>query len=150
QIEGISSVLNLQEQTIIRVNIKNVSLQKRIMEKLQKHYKDYSDVLDRTIEFSYRIAVKEDKPEIEYVSRDVTSITGLSKEEVTGPGGLEKLIHPDDIDKVCQYWKKVIAGTASATCEYRIVRPDGGYQPIMDSGKPDTCKKNGNEPCVRG
>lgn len=150
QVEGSSSVLNLQEQTIIRVDIKNVSLQKRIMEKLQNHYKDFKDILDSTIEFSYRIALKEGKPQIEYVSDGFTKVTGLSKEEATQPEGVASLIHPDDLEKVHQYWERVIAGTASGTCEYRIHSPAGGYQPIIDYGKPDTCKKNGEEPCVRG
>jgi len=150
QVEGITSVLALKEGTIIRTEFKNISLQKRIMETLEKRNKDYSKIVEQTKEYTYRVAMPEGEPVIEYVSDAFSEVTGLSKQEVTGSAGqLGKFVYEDDIENLLDCLRKSIQGE-SCTCKYRIRVADGSYKYVMDYCKPGTCKKDGEEKCVRG
>jgi PAS domain S-box-containing protein len=149
QVEGISSVLELDNQTIVRAEIKNISLQKRIMETLQKRNANYSNIVDKATQFTYRITMQDGNPVIEYVSEEFPKVTGLPAKEVTKSGSWEQLIHDDDIEEVRKCLQHVMDGS-SCTCEYRIRTGDGTYQKVVDYCKPGTVKDNGERNCVRG
>ncbi len=149
QVEGISSVLELEDQTIVRAEIKNISLQKRIMETLKKRNANYSKIVDKATQFTYRIAIQDGDPVIEYVSDEFPKVTGLSAEEAMKSGSWEQLIHEDDIEEVRNCLRHAMGGS-SCTCEYRMRTSDGTYQKVIDYCKPGTVKDNGEEKCVRG
>ncbi|MGK7370170.1 MAG: PAS domain-containing protein [Candidatus Halalkalibacterium sp. M3_1C_030] len=135
QIQGRTKILNLKDQTLIRAEIKNISLQKRIMDTLKKRNKSFMNVFDKASEFNYRLNMQDGEPVIEYVSEEFPEMTGLSPEVVSKPGGLKELVHDDDYEKVKKHYQKVLKGNQS-TCEYRIRSKGGEYIEIIDFGKP--------------
>ena len=135
QIHGNTKIMDLKDQTLIRAEIKNISLQKRIMDTLKKRNKNFMNVFEKASEFNYRVNMKDGEPVVEYVSDDFPEMTGISPEKVKKPGGLKELIHADDYDTVVEHYKKVLKGKQS-TCTYRIRSKDGEYIEIIDYGKP--------------
>ncbi len=141
QVEGSSKVLALQKQSLIRADIKNISLQKRVMKTLQKRNKTYHNIVSRAAEFTYQISMQNDVPVVNYVSDAFETATDHSRQEVEQPGGLKKIIHADDLEKVQAYWEEVSEGN-NGTCEYRIKNSKGDFQRVIDSAK-RTHSKNG-------
>lgn len=135
QIQGKTRILNLKEHTLIRAEIKNISLQKRIVDTLKRRNKDFSSIFNKASEFNYRVGIVNGEPVMEYVSEEFPELTGISPEAVSKPGGLEKLVHGDDYEKVVKHFKKALGGTQS-TCEYRIRNKEGEYVKIYDYCKP--------------
>ncbi len=134
QVEGITKVLKLQEGDLIRADIKNVSLQKRVMKNLQKQNKNYRAVVNKASEFTYSVSFKNDTPEPESISDHFEAVTGVSKDDVLQPNGLGMYIHKDDLDKVHACLRQV-REDESGTCEYRIKQKGGGYQLALDSAQ---------------
>lgn len=149
QVEGSASVLHLKDQTIIRADIKNISLQKRIMETLEKRNKNYDKIVDQATEFTYKISIRDGHPVVEFVSDEFSKITGFQPEEVVHANGLQKFVHKDDAAKVKQHLQNVFDGE-QGTCEYRIRTRNGSYENIIDYSRPGTCTKHGENKCVRG
>lgn len=135
QIQGKSKIMDLKDQTLIRAEIKNISLQKRIMDTLKKRNKNFMNVFEKASEFNYRVKLADGEPAVEYVSEDFPEMTGISPEKVKNPGGLKELIHTDDYKNVVDHYKKVLEGNHS-TCEYRIRSKGGEYIEIIDYAKP--------------
>ena len=135
QIQGRTKVMDLKDQTLIRAEIKNISLQKRIMDTLKKRNKSFMNVFEKASEFNYRVKMVDGEPAVEYVSEDFPEMTGISPEKIKKPGGLKELIHTDDYNEVVDHYRKVLEGNHS-TCEYRIRSKGGEYIEIIDYGKP--------------
>lgn len=148
QIQGRTKILNLKDQTLIRAEIKNISLQKRVMDTLKKRNKNFINVFEKASEFTYRVNMEDGEPVIEYVSEEFPEMTGISPELVSKPGGLKDLIHEDDYEKVKEHYQKVLKGNQS-TCEYRIRSKGGEYIDIIDYGKPRWDEKD-NVLCATG
>lgn len=148
QVECRMSVLELKDKDLIRVNVRNMSLEKRIMETLKKRNTNYSKIFNRPTEFTYKISLRDDQLHVEYVSEEFARVTGIKPEKVVDANGLQSFVHEDDIEKVTEHIRNVLDGNAG-TCEYRI-RTAGGYVSIIDYAKPGTCMKNGENDCVRG
>lgn len=149
QVEGRARVLELNDGTVIRTEIQNISMQKRIMETLQKRNKDYGKIFDKTTQFTYRVVLEEDEPYIEYLSDDFARITGITVEEMRRRGSLDQFVHEDDVDQVRAHLQKAGEGEEN-TCEYRIRTRDGSYRKVIDYAKPGTATDNGEKPCIRG
>lgn len=149
QIEGSARVLELKGGTVIRTEIKNISMQKRIMETLQKRNKKYERVFDKSTQFAYRVVFRDEEPVVEYLSEDFAKITGITVQEMRRSGELGSFVHEEDLDKVKAHLSKAHEGSES-TCEYRIHTRDGSYRKAVDYAKPGTTKENGEKPCVRG
>lgn len=148
QIQGNTKIMDLKDQTLIRAEIKNISLQKRIMDTLKKRNKNFMNVFEKASEFNYRVIMEDGEPVMEYVSEDFPEMTGISPEKVKEPGGLKELIHKDDYDKVVEHYRKVLKGNQS-TCEYRVRSKDSDYIDVVDYGKP-RWDENDNVLCATG
>lgn len=149
QIEGRTKIMDLKEHTLIRAEIKNISLQKRIMDALRRKNKDYSAIFNKASEFTYRISLKNGEPVVEYVSEDFPEFTGISPKILNEEGGLQKLIHAEDLKKVKDHYKNVLKGKSS-TCEYRIRSKQGDYIEIIDYGKPSWDESKNRVTCAKG
>lgn len=149
QIQGQTKPLVLKEHTLIRAEIKNISLRKRIMDALRRRNRDYSSILEKASEFNYRVGLLNGEPVMEYVSEEFPEITGVSLKTVNREDGLQKLIHTEDIEKVKEHYKNVLQGNRS-TCEYRIRNKDGDYIEIIDYGKPRWDESENEVLCARG
>ncbi len=143
QVEGAAKILELKEEPIIRADIKNVSLQKRVMKMLQKRNENYRSIVNKASEFTYLILFGNDLPKVEYVSEKFEGVTGISKEQAIQEGGLAQFIHKDDLKKV-QAFLKQVRENKSGTCEYRVKAAGGGYQLAVDSARRhDEAEPNG-------
>ncbi len=147
QVEGMTNVLSLKEETIIRAEISNISLQKRIMEALQKRNEDYDKIIDQATDFTYRVSLQEGELKLDYVSATFSELTGFPEQKILNME-LTKLAHEDDREKFHQCLEYAMNGE-SCTCKFRMLTSDG-YKPVISYCKPGTCKKDGKEKCVRG
>lgn len=136
QIKGSTEILDLKDQKLIRAEIENISLQKRIMNTLKKRNEDFSQMVGKASEFTYSFQHDGDDIILTAVSEEFPQITSLSSEAVLGKDTLQKFIHDDDLEKVKTHLRKVLDGQSS-TCEYRLLSGDGSYISVLDYGKPE-------------
>lgn len=149
QVEGATKVMDLKEHTIIRADVKNISLQKKIMETLKRRNRDYSRIFDKASEFTYRITMKDGELDIEYVSEEFPEFTGLSASKVQKTGSISEFVHEDDLEEVKAHFKNIYEGN-DCTCEYRIKNKEGNYTDIIDYGKPEWDKNKEKVVCAKG
>lgn len=136
QIKGTTQILDLKDQKLIRAEIQNISLQKRIMETLQKRNEDFTRMVEQASEFTYSVQLDGEEVIVTAVSEEFPEITDLSTEAVLGKDTLEKFIHEDDMEKFLTHLYKIMGGKNS-TCEYRLRSKDGSYVTVLDYGKPE-------------
>ncbi len=136
QVKGRTSILDLKDQKLIRAEIENISLKKRIMDTLRKRNKDFGRVVRRASEFSYKVEQKDDQPVFKTVSEEFSEITGLSADAVIGKADADNFIHKDDLEKFKSHLQKIFEGKDS-TCEYRIKNKQGEFVEVLDYGKPE-------------
>jgi PAS domain S-box-containing protein len=80
--------------------------------------------------------------EHDYFSRQWVEYTGIPEEEQFGLAWLDKVVHPDDRERVCERWIAAVDDREEYDLEYRIRRADGGYRwfkargtPVRDDGR---------------
>ena len=135
QIEGQTRILELKDDVLIRAEISNISMQKRIMETLKRRNRDYSIIFEKVSEFTYQVVSSDEQFHYDYFSDEFPKITGLSPQEVRENGdGIRKFVHKDDVGKVEEHFKKICAGQ-ECTCEYRIRNKEGDFIRIVDYGR---------------
>src|SRR5699024_8683678 len=117
QIKGTFNVLNLKQGTILRMEISNISLQKRIMEALQRRKEKYDKIVDKATDFTYRMVMRDGKPMIDYVSESFTELTGIPTQKILDHQ-LKKLIFEEDKEKLKDCIEFAMNGE-SCTCRYR-------------------------------
>ena len=135
QVKGNTQILDLKDQKLIRAVVENISLQKRVMETLEKRNFDYSRIVDKASEYTYEVQFEGDKPVFKAVSEEFALLTGLSIQAVQGKSTLSQFIHPDDIEVFKEHLAKVNEGRDS-TCEYRLKSNGGDYIQVLDYAHP--------------
>lgn len=141
QARGKTTILDLKDQKLIRAEIENISLKKRIMDTLKKRNKDFGKLVQRVSEFSYKVTFKNQDPVFESVSEEFSEVTGLSPQVVVGTGEAGRFIHNDDIEKFKKHLRKVTGGKDS-TCEYRLKDKDDNYVEVLDYAQPEWDDEN--------
>jgi PAS domain S-box-containing protein len=141
QVKGTTSILDLKDQKLIRAEIENISLKKRIMDTLKQRNKEFGRIVRRASEFSYEVELKDGKPVFKTVSKEFPEITGLSADAVVGKADASNFIHQDDLDKFKDHLQKIFEGKDS-TCEYRIKNKNGEFVEVLDYGKPEWDQQN--------
>ncbi|MDR8393007.1 PAS domain S-box protein [Aliifodinibius sp. S!AR15-10] len=149
QIEGNTTLLDLKDGTLIRADINNISMQKRIIDTLKKRNHDFGRIVKKASEFTYRLQLKNGEPLFETVSEEFPIFTGLSSEIVQEKGGFKKFVHEEDLEKVKEHYKKVLEGQ-SCTCSYRVHTADEDYVEIVDYAKPEWDNSNKSVVCISG
>ncbi len=61
-----------------------------------------------------------------YASPACRTLLGYDASELVGRQGLD-LVHPDDVDRVREYFRGILEGTSYPTAQFRIRREDGTY-----------------------
>ncbi len=61
------------------------------------------------------------------LNRDWLNYTGLTSEQAIGAGWIDA-IHPDDRDRIRDYWRSVVTAGESGATEARLRRHDGSYR----------------------
>jgi hypothetical protein len=64
------------------------------------------------------------------INRCWSTITGLTLEE-TRRGGLKRLVHPDDRERIFRQWRRAVRAGKPFDGQYRIVSPDGKVRFIL-------------------
>lgn len=136
QIRGNTKLLDLKDRTLIRSEIKNVSLQKRIMDTLDKRNYDFSRIAERASEFNYQISFEGDSMKLDKISEEFPEISGLSLQSVLGKNSFSQFVHEDDLEKMNEHLKSVRNGKHS-TCRYRLLTKNGDYVEVLDYCKPE-------------
>lgn len=149
QIEGKTRIMELKEYTLIRAEVKNITLQKRIMEALRRRNSDYSRIFEKASEFTYRVKLKDGKLHFEYISEEFPELTGISPAKLLDEGEIEGFVHADDLEELRKHVKEVMGGK-SCTCEYRIRNVKGDYVRIVDYGKPEWDSNEEKVVCAKG
>ena len=135
QVKGETEIMDLKDQKLIRAEIENISMRKRIMDTLQKRNTDFDRIVGRASEYTYSVQFDEDTPIITSVSEEFPEITGLSAEAALGKGTLGTFIHEEDVEKVKAHLLKV-KNNIKTTCKYRIRTRDDNHIVVLDYGKP--------------
>jgi PAS domain S-box-containing protein len=80
--------------------------------------------------------------ERDYFSRQWVEYTGIPEEEQLGFAWLDKVVHPQDRERVRERWMAAVQGRDDYDLEFRIRRADGQYQwfkaratPVRDEGR---------------
>ncbi len=135
QVEATIQPLELKTEKVMRTEISNISLRKKVLKTLYQRNQDFNRIFSTKSDFKYGLSFsKEGAPEFRWISDDVTNITGYSSGECEGHEGWKKLVHPDDREKAIQHLKKVSEGR-SMCIEYRIIDKEGNVIPVMDYAK---------------
>ncbi len=136
QVEAGIKPLELKDGKVMRVEVSNISLRKKVLKTLQQRNKDFNRIFNTKSDFKYGLSFGETgKPEFRWLSEEITRITGHVPAECEGHEGWKKLIHPEDQNKVIEHLKKINDGR-SMCCEYRLIDKDGEEIPVMDYAKP--------------
>ncbi|MFH5885293.1 PAS domain S-box protein [Halalkalibaculum sp. DA3122] len=149
QIEGDTRLLDLKDGTLIRAEILNVTMQKRIMETLKRRNQEFDRLMRQASEFTYRLQLMNGEPIFEAVSEEFPVFTGISAELVRQEGGYKEFIHQEDLEKVRKHYQNVLKGK-SCTCNYRIHTSEDEYVEIIDYAKPEWDNSRQSVVCVCG
>lgn len=137
QIRGNTKIMDLKDRRIIRSEVENISLKKRIMDTLEKRNFDYSNIVKKASEYTYSLKFKKDgTPIYKHFSAEFPVVTGYTSESMEGKDNAKKFIHKDDLGKYYKHFGKVKSGTTS-TCTYRISSKNGDYIEVLDYAKPE-------------
>ncbi|MBV8337597.1 MAG: PAS domain-containing protein [Alphaproteobacteria bacterium] len=78
----------------------------------------------------------------DYFSRQWVEYTGIPEEEQLGLAWLDKVVHPDDRERIRERWMAAVQGGDEYDAELRIRRSDGQYRwfkargtPVRDEGR---------------
>jgi PAS domain S-box-containing protein len=78
----------------------------------------------------------------DYFSRQWVEYTGIPEEEQFGLAWLDKVVHPEDRERVRERWMAAVQGRSDYDVELRIRRADGQYRwfkaratPVRDDGR---------------
>jgi PAS domain S-box-containing protein len=105
------------------------------MSTLEKRNHDYSKMVQKASEFSYKIMSKDGNLVFETLSEEFPEITGLSIKDVEDKADAEKFIHEDDLNKFWAHLDEIQNGKES-TCAYRLRDNVGNYVEVLDYGRP--------------
>ncbi|MBO9699374.1 MAG: PAS domain S-box protein [Sporocytophaga sp.] len=86
----------------------------------------FRSLAENSPDIIYIINLEERK--IKYFNRD--KILGFSSEDLIYSDAWEKIVHPDDVNKVARHWNKYLKskGVDSASIEYRLRHKNGYYE----------------------
>ncbi len=121
----------------MRATVDNITLQKRIIEALEKRNTDFLKMFRSKSDFTYSLDVSDPaNPRFDWFSEGFEHVTGYKPEDCTGRSGWQRLIHKGDLGLVRDHIRRVREGKSS-TEEYHIITAEGDEIPIIDYARPD-------------
>ncbi len=136
QVEAVIKPLELKTEKVMRTEVSNISLRKKVLKTLYQRNQDFNRIFNTKSDFKYGLSLNDKgEPEFRWISGDVTNITGYTVAECDGHEGWKRLVHPEDQHKALEHLQKVSEGR-SMCMEYRIVDKQGNVIPVMDYAKP--------------
>jgi len=140
-------ISNIDER-IIRVRFENRSLQKRIIEMLQKRNVNHDRIFDKLTDFGYKVK-KPDNSEYKYtyITESFSNITGIPSEMLVG-ALVKDIVAQSDWTNVKKHLDLVFSGKSN-TEVYHIKTKTGKNVSFIDSANP-VYDENGNVIAVKG
>jgi two-component system sensor histidine kinase/response regulator len=124
-------LLPLLENQVI-VIVRNITERKKAEESLRKSEHRYRSFIELTNTVAW--ATNADGKVVEDIPT-WRKYTGQSYEEIEGYGW-SKALHPDDVERALQVWKKAVETKSAYETEYRVRRHDGFYRDFLSRGTP--------------
>ncbi len=135
--------LTVNGKSFNRATVDNVTLQKRIIQTLEKRNTDFLRMFKSKSDFNYGLDVSDkDNPRFAWFSEGFEELTGFEADQFIDPDGWKKLIHAEDLDLVHKHIDRVLKGKSS-TEEYRINTANGHFIRIIDYTRPDEDSSHG-------
>lgn len=135
QVEATVKPLNLKSEKVMRMEISNISLRKKVLKTLYQRNQDFNRIFNAKSDFTYGLGFDTSgEPEIKWISEDVQKITGYLPTECEGHQGWRRLVHEEDLEKAKAHLQKVQEGR-SLCIEYRLKAKSGEEIPVMDYAK---------------
>lgn len=130
-----TTLMRDNNQKIIRIRFRNRSMQRRIIEMLQKKNSNYSRIFDKKTDFRYTVE-RNKQNGYRYVSMSdsFSTITGISIDEIINSSPLNN-VHEGDRVKLKSHFDYVIRGKSN-TEEYRIRTKTEKFIRVIDSANP--------------
>lgn len=97
------------------------------------HFRIISELIS---DYAYIFRVRDDGELYqEWCSGGIQKLTGFDPEEIDDRGGWTTLVHPDDLPIMRERSVRLLDGY-DHTCEFRIIRKEGGVRWLRDHGRP--------------
>ncbi len=129
--------LKVEGNSFNRATVDNVTLQKRVIQTLEKRNEDFLRLFKSKSDFNYGLDASDSgNPRFTWFSEGFEELTGFDADQFTTQDGWKKLIYKDDIDLVHKHIERVLGGKSS-TEEYRIKTANNHYIRIIDYMRPD-------------
>ncbi len=136
QVEFSFKKMSLDGGEMLRIDVKNLSLRKKVMEKLQKQNSSFAQIFSVAREFDYGMKLNNEQFEFNWLSETIQRIAGYKENELEGPEGLHRLIKAEDMALAKAHYNRAL--TQSSSCEtFRIVTKAGDEIMVMDYAKND-------------
>lgn len=143
QVEITTKHMDLNNGPIVRADVSNLSLRKKVMNTLRQRHTAYGSLFDRKVDFNYGlIQDAENRFRFKWISDGFQRVTGYTVDECLSSDGWDKVVHPDDKNKVAEHILKAFHGSSSAM-NYRILTKDGVVKSVLDYAKPDKMESDG-------
>lgn len=143
-----TKLISSNNERIIRVKFENRSLQKRIIEMLQKRNINHDRIFDKLTDFGYKVKKPENSEyKYTYITDSFSNITGISSENLVG-ASVKEIVAGADWHKVKKHLDLVMGGKSN-TEVYRIITKNGREVSFIDSANP-VFGDEGNVIAVKG
>jgi len=107
----------------------DVTERRRVEEALRRSEESHRAVARLTTAYVVRLDVDRDgRPEPSLVSEGLLRAIGATLEEVRGPGGWERVVHPDDLGRVNAALAGLVEGGGRGEFEVRLAHADGSWR----------------------
>lgn len=115
----------------------------QLIRQLEKRFSKIASRLPGVI-FQVELGADGTSPRIAYVSENVSSLSGLSPDDLgSEPGRVLALIHPDDRDSLLDSARIALGTLEPWVHEYRIYHPDGDIRWLQVSALPEPAEEGG-------
>jgi len=115
----------------------------QLIRQLEKRFSKIASRLPGVI-FQVELGTDGTSPRIAYVSENVSSLSGLSPDDLgSEPGRVLALIHPDDRDSLLDSARIALGTLEPWVHEYRICHPDGDIRWLQVSALPEPAEEGG-------
>lgn len=120
----------------LKDNIELFNLAEYRAEKLEEEKERYQVVSEVIFDFAYAFQLADGKHLIyDWMAGPCDRITGYSAEELAAKSIRRQMIHPDDLEKVKAYTRRLLSGQTD-TIEFRIFQKRGNLRWLVDHGRP--------------
>lgn len=134
QVEFEFKKMSLDGGEMLRVDVKNLSLRKKVLEKLQLQNDSFSKIFGVATDFDYNLSYNQNHISYNWFSDRIARITGYTTTDLLSENGFDTLVHPEDVALAKAHYQR--AQQQSSACEtYRIVGKDGHTHSVMDYAK---------------